>query len=160
MEREIDATRRRLQERTKSLERRLKPEALLRPVQRRLAGTLGAGGGKILDAFRDHPLPLALTGLGLGWLLLRDLKESTSKVKETAADVVHKAGETAQRTSDWFSATLEERPLLLAVGALAAGLAAAFAVPMTAREERAGAEAPQESPVQGDDAPPGGLPSA
>ena len=196
-ERDIEATRRRIHEKAELLEHRLKPEALLRPVQKRLEGTLGAGGEKILDAFRDHPLPLALTGLGLGWLILSELRgerarASTStagekvkekaagavhKVRDTAADALHKAKETARRTSDYISATLEERPLLLAVGALAAGLAAAFAVPLTRQEEKAlgrlgekaagavldkGHEmlAPQASPVETDDSPGGGLPAA
>ena len=158
--RDIEATRRRIQDKAGSLETRLSPKALLQPVQRRLEGTLGAGGEKILDAFRDHPLPLALTGVGLGWLLLREIRgerpaggpsateELASQAKETAAGAVEKARETAaavprkvretaRKTSDWFSATLEENPMLLAVGALAGGLLAAFIVPMSRKEEQA-----------------------
>jgi hypothetical protein len=151
---EIEATRRRIQDKAGLLEDRLKPRALLRPVQKRLEETLGAGGARILDTFRENPLPLALTGLGLGWLMLRDLRrpapappgapslaekaeDVASKVKATAADAVHKAKETARRTSDWFSTTLEERPILLALGALAAGMAAAFLAPMSRAEKEA-----------------------
>jgi hypothetical protein len=164
--RDIEATRRRIEEKAGSLENRITPKALLRPMQRRLEGTLGAGGEKILEAWRDHPLPLALTGLGLGWLMLCEMRGErrvagpaaedlaskaealASKAKETAEGAVEKARETvaavprkvretARKTSDWFSATIEENPMMLAVGALAAGLLAAFVLPMTAKEEEA-----------------------
>jgi hypothetical protein len=215
--RDIEATRRRIEAKAGSLEDRITPKALLRPVQRRLEGTLGAGGEKILEAWRDHPLPLALTGVGLGWLVLCEMRgerraagpaaedltskaeDLASKAKETAADVVGKARETAadvvgkaretaaavprkvretaRKTSDWFSATIEENPMMLAVGALAAGLLAAFVLPMTAKEEEAlgdlgekaaeavldkGKEAletpAQPSPVAGENAPAAGPP--
>ena len=147
-EREIEATRRRIQDTAGSLEDRLKPRALLRPVQKRLEETLGAGGGKILDAFREHPLPLALAGLGLGWLLLRDLRRPPAAKAE---DVAPKAKEAV---SDWFSTALEEKPMLLAVGALAAGLLAAVLVPATPREEKKEAAPESVSILEGNDAPP------
>ena len=175
------------------MEERLTPKALLRPVQRRLEGTLGAGGQKVLEAFRDHPLPLALTGVGLGWLMWCEMRgerpaagpsaaedlaskaqdtaaSAVEKARETAAAVPQKLRETARKTSDWFSRTLEEKPMLLAVGALAAGLLAAFIAPMTPKEEEAleklgekaaeavlaeGQEPP--APAAVDDAPPPGL---
>ena len=161
-ERDIEATRRRIQDKAGSLEDRLKPEALLRPARKRLESTLGAGGAKVLDAFRENPIPLALTGLGLGWLLLRDLRGErpvASKVKDTASEAVQKARETARRTSDWLSETLEEKPLLLAVGALAAGLLAAFAVARTSQEKKLGEKAAPDTGTEVD-AVPGGLPSA
>ena len=204
--RDIEATRRRIEEKASSLENRITPKALLRPMQRRLEGTLGAGGEKILEAWRDHPLPLALTGLGLGWLMLCEMRgerraagpaaedlaskaeDLASKAKETAEGAVEKARETvaavprkvretARKTSDWFSATIEENPMMLAVGALAAGLLAAFVLPMTAKEEEAlgdlgekaaeavldkGKEAletpAQPSPAAGENAPAAGPP--
>lgn len=104
--RDIEATRRRIQEKVGFLGERLKPRALLQPLKRRLDETLGSGGGKILEAFRDHPLPLALTGLGLGWMLLRDFRGCqghegltqprseegglASRVKEKAAEAMEK----------------------------------------------------------------------
>lgn len=71
---DIEATRRRIEEKARLVEERVQPRALLRPVKERLESTLGPGGRDILNAFRDHPLPVALTGIGLGWLLLRDVR--------------------------------------------------------------------------------------
>lgn len=173
--RDIEATRRRIQEKAGFLEERLKPRSLLEPLKRRVEGTLGAGGSRILDAFREHPLPLALTGLGLGWMLLRDLrgvrgheclsasggsegglekaKEAAQSVREKAAGAVEKTREAvhavrekaaavpskvregARQATDWVSTTLEENPMLWAVGALAAGVLAGLCVPTSEKEE-------------------------
>ena len=112
---DIEATRRRIEEKARAVEERVHPRALLRPLKDRLENTLGPGGRDVLDAFREHPLPLALTGVGLGWLLLRDLrgercghmeaaqgesvasrvKEGASEAIEKTKDVVHRAKEGA-----------------------------------------------------------------
>ena len=158
--REIEETRGRISAVAGDLKNQLKPKALLRPVQRRLRGTLGEGGEKILDTFRDHPLPLTLTGIGIAWLIFRDLRGGREdvgdggggleKVKETAGEAVEKGREAAhqvrraaaavprkvregvRKTSDWFSTLLEENPLVLAVATVAAGMAAGLSFPATA----------------------------
>jgi len=118
---DIEATRRRIDEKARVLGERVSPRSLLRPVKERLESTIGPGGRDILNAFREHPLPLALTGLGLGWLLLRDVRgvkghaatcghvgtahgepstlsrtrEGASEALEKTKDVVHRAREGA-----------------------------------------------------------------
>lgn len=153
--RDIEATRRRIDAQAKLLEERLKPKSLLKPLRSRLESTLGEGGGRLLDAFREHPLPLSLAGLGLGWMLLQDLmgkkraearpapgeglaskaKEKVQQARETASDVAHKARDGARKASDWVSSTLEENPMLFAAGALAVGVLAGLCSPTTAKEE-------------------------
>src|SRR4029078_4485195 len=54
--------------------------------------TLGEGGEKVLDVFRENPIPLTLVGVGLGWLLLKDSR--SGKAMEPgirAADVASDA---------------------------------------------------------------------
>jgi len=151
--REIEETRGRIASTAQSLQNHLKPRALFRPVQARLRRTLGEGGEKILDSFRENPIPLAVTAIGLGWLILRDLRkeqgdggEGLERAKETAGEAAHKVRAAAaavprklrqgvKKTSDWFSRTLEENPLALAVGILGVGLAAGLSFPTTAKEE-------------------------
>jgi ElaB/YqjD/DUF883 family membrane-anchored ribosome-binding protein len=173
--REIEETRGRISAAAERVQNRLKPRSLLNPVRQRLRQTLGAGGEKILDSFRDNPIPLAITGIGLGWLILRDIRGGAApasggmgtgveKVKETAGEAIEKTKDAAQgaiektrdaahkvreaassvprkvkegvrKTSDWFSATLEENPLLLALGILAAGIAAGLSFPASRKEE-------------------------
>jgi hypothetical protein len=168
--RDIEATRRRIQEKVGVLEDRLKPRSLLQPLKRRVDQTLGEGGGRILDAFRDHPLPLALTGLGLGWMLLRDLRGChghagltgegereglASRVKEKAAEAVEKTRgavekaravpgkvqEGAHQASEWLTRSLDGNPGLWAVGALAAGVLAGLLVPTSRKEDQVAAQA-------------------
>jgi hypothetical protein len=158
----IEETRRRISDKAGLLQDRLKPQAVLRPVTKRLRGTLGEGGEKILDTFRDNPLPLTLAALGLGWLLLKDLrsesgrggngdlaekieekageaaegaKEAVRKARSAVAAVPGKVREGVRKGSDWFSTTLEENPLLMAVGVLALGAIAGLAIPATRKEE-------------------------
>lgn len=153
--RDIDETRRRIAARTERLQDRLKPRAILKPMTKRLQGTLGEGGEKILDAFRDNPVPLTLAGIGIGWLILNDVREerhrkegtpaesetpskaqeAAHKVKEAAGKVPEKVRQAATRVSDWFSETLEENPMIIAVAVLAAGMAAGLSIPASRREE-------------------------
>jgi len=173
--REIASTRRRLEERADALRDRMTAKELIRPVTDRLKDTLGAGGEKILEAFRDNPVPLTLVGIGLGWLMLKDggylyrgrgggsrlrsmsrdareaaqtvgeaagaVSEKVSNMAEQTREAAHQARESVRRgaahTADWFSRTLEENPLSLAIGALAAGLVAGLAIPVTEKEQEA-----------------------
>jgi len=187
--RDIASTRRRIEERADALRDRLSTKELVRPVTDRLRETLGVGGEKILDAFRENPVPLTLVGIGLGWLMLKDsgylyragpagrrgtglrsvakgareaahqVGDAAGAVSETVGDVAgavservgeaaHRTGEAARhataavregasRTADWFSRTLEESPLALAAGAMAAGLVAGLAIPVTEKEREA-----------------------
>ena len=182
---EIAETRRRIELNAAALRGKASAKELLRPLTSRLSHTLGEGGNKILEAFRDNPVPLTLVGVGLGWLLLRDFrgassgtaeasgpglgekdkeavhdaadgaKEAAQKVGDVASEaagkvsdkVSHAAGKVkdvakkgVDRTSDWFARTLDENPLVLAVGTLAAGIVAGLSLPVTEKEvETAGA---------------------
>lgn len=160
--RDIDSTRRRIEQRAGALRDRVSPRELVRPLTDRLKETLGEGGEKILDVFRENPIPLALVGVGLGWLLLKDtgrgkatepglrIKEAAQHAGESAShaasavsgrieSLAHRATEAAKRratsTADWFSTTLDQNPLAVAVGALALGMVAGIVIPATEKEE-------------------------
>ena len=152
--REIEETRRRISDKAGLLQGRLTPKAMLRPVTKRLQGTLGEGGEKILESFRDNPLPLTMTALGVAWLFFKDLRSSESrgggngagKLQEKAEEAAHGAKEAVrkarsavrhgfEKSSDWFSSTLEENPLVLALGVLALGAIAGLSIPASRKEE-------------------------
>jgi hypothetical protein len=177
--RDIASTRRRIEERADALRDRMSTKELVRPVTDRLKATFGAGGEKILDAFRDNPVPLALVGVGIGWLMLRDsgmlgrggdarrsaesalrsvgegAREAAHSVGDAAgamsgkvSDVAHQTKEAAQQaraavrrgassTAEWFDHRLNDNPLALAISALAAGLVAGLAIPVTEKEREA-----------------------
>jgi hypothetical protein len=99
--REIDSTRRRIEQRADALRDRMSPRELFRPLTDRLKDTLGEGGEKVLDVFRENPIPLTLVGVGLGWLLLKDTR--SGKAMEPgirAADVASGAKEAAQQVGE------------------------------------------------------------
>jgi hypothetical protein len=151
----IEETRRRISDKAGLLQNRLGPKALVRPVTKRLQGTLGEGGEKILDTFRENPLPLTMAALGVAWLFLKDvrsesrvggdggrpgkLREKAEGMAEGAKGAVRKARsavrEGLSKGSDWFTMTLEENPLALALGVLALGAIAGLSIPASAKEE-------------------------
>ena len=143
--RDIEETRRRIGDRAGLLQDRLSPRAAFKPVSKRLQGTLGKGGEKILEAFRDNPIPLALTGVGIAWLLLEDLQRRPAP--RTVRQTVDKA-------SGWFSATLEENPMALAVAALALGAVAGLCIPEFRKEEPEEPPAPPQPPPPATEIPP------
>jgi hypothetical protein len=106
--REIEETRGRIAAAKEVLQERMRPRSLLNPVRSRLRETLGEGGEKILDTFRENPIPLALAGIGIGWLLLRDMRPKHSpeggsgldRMKETAGEAMGKTREAASRVRD------------------------------------------------------------
>ena len=115
----IEETRRRISDKAGRLQDRLMPKAMLRPVTKRLQGTLGEGGEKILDSFRDNPLPLTMTALGIAWLFFKDLRsgngaakleEKAGEAAQGAKEAVRKARSTVkqgfEKGSDWLSTTL------------------------------------------------------
>jgi hypothetical protein len=141
----IEDTRRRIGDRAGLLQDRLSPRAALKPLTKRLQGTVGKGGQKILDAFRDNPIPLALTGVGIAWLLLEDLQ---GKPRQEAPGTVRRS---VDRATGWFSDTLEENPMALAVAALALGAVAGLCFPAGEKEETPASPEPPPAP---DEIPP------
>ena len=176
--REIEETRGRISAAKDVLKERLRPQSLLNPIRARLKDTLGEGGEKILDTFRENPVPLALTGIGLGWLLLRDLRakrapevpeggsglermketageamgktrEAASKVRDAVSAVPGKIREGVRSTSDWFSSMMEENPMIVAVGVLAVGMVAGLSIPVSAKEEEVAGKAAEAALAKG-----------
>ena len=160
--REIKAARLRIEQNAGMLREKLTVKEMIRPLTRRVTDKLGAGGSEILETFRENPIPLTLAGVGIGWLILRDMRgpregpDIVDKARELAESAGEKAGEAAgiasgkvseaagkvkeaakrgaAKTSDWFSATLEENPMILAIGTLAIGIIAGLSIPVTEKE--------------------------
>jgi len=149
---DIEETRRRIGDRAGLLQDRLKPRAAFKPLTKRLQGTLGKGGEKILDAFRDNPIPLALTGVGIAWLLLDDLQGRPRQ--EAAGAAPGKVRRGVDKVSGWFSTTLEENPMALAVAALALGAVAGLCFPASRQEEPAAPAPPEPQPASTEVPPP------
>lgn len=173
--REIELTRTRIEHRAEALRTRMSPSEMLRPLTDRLGDTLGEGLGRILNMFRESPVPLGMVGIGIWWLISNDRRSSGAARKGPAAPGGSDAGAPAapapeaapaegqpgaqaipakafsvgsaaremseatrrdlRRTGDWFSALIDENPLLCALGTLAVGLAAGLTLPSTGKEE-------------------------
>jgi hypothetical protein len=157
----IEETRRRISAKAGRLQDRLTPKAMLRPVTKRLQGTLGEGGEKILDTFRDNPLPLTMTALGIAWLFFKDLRgggDGAAKLEEKAGEAAQGAKEAVRKArsavkqgfekgSDWLSTTVQENPLALALGVLALGAIAGLTIPASSKEEEEETAGDQEPEI-------------
>lgn len=74
IERDIERTRADMSETIDALERRLSPGELFDEFWGRVKS--GDAGANVGETIRDHPVPLALMGLGLGWLAIEKATES------------------------------------------------------------------------------------
>ena len=76
---EIERTRADMSETANAIQRRLSPENLKEQAKDRVReATVGAAqeaGSSITDTIRENPVPWALTGIGLGWLLMNTRKQ-------------------------------------------------------------------------------------
>jgi hypothetical protein len=71
IERDLHATRERLDSRLHELSRRLSPGQMVDEALHYLRSSQGADFARNLtEAVRDRPLPVALAGLGIGWLMI------------------------------------------------------------------------------------------
>lgn len=87
IERSLDQTRSRLGSHLGELKNRLSPGQVLDDVMRYFRGSEGADFGRSLVAnVRSNPLPAALTGVGLVWLMASSQRSSTLVQTTTDAE--------------------------------------------------------------------------
>lgn len=75
--REIDRTRAGMDEKANALEQKLSPGELFEDLWDRVKR--GGGLSQFGDVVRDHPVPIALMGLGLGWLAIERATSSDAE---------------------------------------------------------------------------------
>jgi hypothetical protein len=152
IEREIDRTRAELGAVLGAIERQIGPRQLLERGADMLKETLGGGGGMVGETMRNHPLPLALIGAGLGWLLVEatagsgtegiaassaaDGEYAYARTKTPMGDAAGGVDGAPSRTRDRIRRGIEENPLALGVIGLLAGAALGLLLPKTKVEER------------------------
>lgn len=88
--RDIRGTRAEMDETVDAIERKLTPGSLLDEVLDRFRGPDGGGlsdmASGIGDTVRRHPVPLALMGLGLGWMAIERMTGSSTTPRRGASD--------------------------------------------------------------------------
>jgi len=82
---DIDRTRSNMDRTFDAIESKLTPGQLLQEAWGIFKGGSGAGANKALQIAKQHPLPSAVIGLGIGWLLL-DSSRKTSPARGTRGD--------------------------------------------------------------------------
>ena len=104
----------------------------------------------ITDTVRENPIPAAMVGIGLGWLVYNTRQasrnrdqaaEPTGGVQRTASELANRAQDVAQNKVDETrnqARRVEDRfyenPLSVGAAALALGMAAGLAIPETRKE--------------------------
>lgn len=153
---EIERTRQHMDGTLSAIEQRLTPGQL---VDQGLSYLKNSGGaefvGNLGDQAKQNPLPVALVGIGLAWLMATRRNPGTqpeydssgpglgerasqakAKVSQTASSVLDTTRQQVDRAKDGFDTLMREQPLALgAVGLAIGALAAAFA-PRTSPEEQ------------------------
>ena len=111
----------------------------------------------IVDSIKANPVPLALTALGLGWLIVNarapqaqarvvsaigdktdDLKQQATDLAQTAQakarDVAHQAQARGREVETSAVRVFDANPLAIGLGVAAVGLVLGLAVPTTQKE--------------------------
>jgi ElaB/YqjD/DUF883 family membrane-anchored ribosome-binding protein len=123
IEREIDATRADMRATLEALERRFSFDRLVDLTIGRVRERGGEFAGNLTDAATRNPLPLLLTGIGVGWMMLTSRSGNTEgnrnwqpgsggrrradELRERAGDIRDRAAETADRVSGAVDSTRE-----------------------------------------------------
>jgi len=80
---EIERTRADMSETVDAIQERLSPENLKEQAKDRVkeatVGKAQQAGSGIMDTIRQNPLPAALTGIGLGWLIMNARRQSSDR---------------------------------------------------------------------------------
>jgi len=89
----------------------------------------------IVDTIKENPVPLALTAIGIGWLVLNArAPHARERVANQATELAHTAREKAHDVETAAKRTFEDNPLAIGLGVVAAGLLIGLAIPTTRRE--------------------------
>jgi len=149
IEQDLEKTRARMDHRLEDLERRLSPGQIIDDLTSYLGGG-GAGnfGRGLVDSIKANPLPIALTAVGLTWMIasksgtgVQSLNEALDSAKQTATEAVDGLGEKIQGldmgSGGGLAEALTGNPLLLGALGLAAGACLAAVLPASQAETSA-----------------------
>ena len=79
---EIDRTRADMDETFAALDSKLTPSQIGLELWHLFKGGSSAGAGKLWRVAREHPMPAAVIGLGLGWLLVESSKKEDGRTAD------------------------------------------------------------------------------
>lgn len=174
IENEINSARAELGAVLDALERRLAPRQLLERGVDMLKETLTSDGGVAVETLRNHPVPLALIGAGVGWLLVEATAGVTAgslaqsgeelagyayaRTKPQVRAAVSSVDTAMSRARDRYRRAIEDNPLALGLIGLVAGATMALLLPRSAAEKRWFGEPTAEAAAG--DAPEAGSPGA
>ncbi len=82
---EIEKTRSDLADTLQAIERKLSPNRIVDEAMETMR-SVNISESRLMDLVRDNPVPLALVGLGLGWLALSSLRPAARRLGEAAED--------------------------------------------------------------------------
>ncbi len=162
---EIARTRMEMAQTLEQLETRLDPQ-LLKEHAKTAAYDATVGKAKtmvsrtsngIVDTIKANPVPLALTALGIGWLVVNarapqakqrvanvigdrtdDIRHQAADFAQTAQtkvrDVAHEARMRGQKMESMAARTFDDNPLAIGLGVAAVGLLIGLAIPTSQKE--------------------------
>jgi hypothetical protein len=113
LERDIDATRADVRATLTTLERRLSFERLVEMTVGRIRDRGGEFAGNLTDTATQNPVPVLLTTIGLGWMMLMSRRGDANGVarptrsRSRTADVVDRASSAADQVGDRIQAAGE-----------------------------------------------------
>lgn len=109
---DIDRTRADMDETFNALESKLTPGQIAEEAWGLFKGGSSAGASKVLEIVKEHPLPAAVIGLGVGWLLVESSRRSESRGSRSDRGYDgydHDSGDAWKRESPGALATAKDK---------------------------------------------------
>ena len=142
LERGIDATRADVRATLEALERRLSLDRVMELTVGRIRERGGEFAGNLTDAAAQNPVPMLLTSIGLGWMMLTTrgararAADADGRLATGARERMDHARERMDHARERVDRLLEEQPLILGAFGLAAGAIIGALLPTTETEDR------------------------
>ncbi len=154
MEDELDRTRARIEARVHELQQRVRPGEIFEHAWQRVR----SDGGEFLEnlgrGVRENPLPVTLSGLALGWLVMatrrppdeprdgpstaaQSAREALAGARQAADRGVERVRSRSREARQTYARLLDEQPLVLGIVGVAAGAALGATLPASEAEDRA-----------------------
>ncbi|MGH8721675.1 MAG: hypothetical protein ACREU4_06805, partial [Burkholderiales bacterium] len=90
----------------------------------------------VLRMARENPVPAALVGLGLAWLLKERRQAEGTPAKHPLQQRTHRASQRARRAGTTLRSFFDDNPLIGAAGVLVLGATVGALLPRTQKEDR------------------------
>lgn len=108
LQQQVEIAQAQLEKTLDEIQHRLNPNQLLDRAINMITNETSNTSSAVGNMIRNHPIPVAMVGIGLGWLLLSSNEKQLSQVQAWAGEAVDRTRESLKNTVDTVTETASE----------------------------------------------------